>query len=64
MGVVVGVTVAAHDSFLGITVSGVGISWPVIVSGTIDGVPSFILLVLLVGSGLLAASLPCDFATL
>lgn len=62
----VGVIVAAHDNFLGITVSGVGISWPVIVSGTIgDGdVASLLLLVLLVGSGLLAANLPCDLATL
>jgi hypothetical protein len=58
------VIVAAHDNFLGITVSGVGISWPVIVSGTIDVVASLLLFVLLVGSGLLAANLPCDFATL
>jgi hypothetical protein len=60
----VGVIVAAHDNFLGITVSGVGISWPVIVSGTISVVASLVLLVLLVGSGLLAANLPCDLATL
>ena len=55
---------ATHDNFLGRTVSGVGISWPVIVSGTIGVVGSFSLVVLLVGSGLLSPSLPCDFATL
>jgi hypothetical protein len=60
----VGVIVAAHDNFLGITVSGVGISWPVIVSGTINVVDSLLLLVLFVGSGLLAANLPCALATL
>jgi len=60
----VGIIVAAHDNFLGITVSGVGISWPVIVSGTINVVASLLLLVLFVGSGLLAANLPCALATL
>jgi hypothetical protein len=60
----VGVIVAAHDNFLGISVSGVGISWPVIVSGTSDVVASLLLFVLFVGSGLLAANLPCAFATL
>jgi hypothetical protein len=62
--VVGGVIVAAHDNFLGITVSGVGISWPVIVSGTISVAASLLLFVLFVGSGLLAANLPCALATL
>jgi hypothetical protein len=64
IGVVVGVNVVAHDNFLGISVSGVGISWPVIVSGTINSVGSLLLFVLFVGSGLLAANLPWDLATL
>lgn len=64
VGVDVGVIVAAHDSFLGMTVSGVGISWPVIVSGTIGGADSLILFVLFVESGLFAANLPCALATL
>lgn len=64
VGVDVGVSVAAHDNFRGITVSGVGISWPVIVSGTIGWADSLLLFVLFVGSGLLAANLPCAFATL
>lgn len=64
VGVDVGVIVAAHDNFLGITVSGVGISWPVMVSGTIDGATSWVLAVLFVGSGLLDANFPCALATL
>ena len=61
--VIVGVIVAAQDNFLGMTVSGVGISWPVIVSGTIGVVASLLLFVLFVGSGLLAANLPWALAT-
>jgi hypothetical protein len=61
----VGVIAVAHESFLGMTVSGVGISWPVTVSGTIGGGGTDLLLfTLAVGSGLLAASLPCALATL
>jgi hypothetical protein len=54
----VGVSVAAQDNFLGIRVSGVGISCPVTVSGTIDVVASILLFSFDVGSGLLAANLP------
>ncbi len=61
----VGVIVAAHDNFLGISVSGVGISCPVTVSGTIGAVVSILLFNFVVdGSGLLAANLPWDLATL
>ena len=67
----VGVIVVAQESFLGISVSGVGISWPVIVSGTIGGGGTDLLLATFaaaaaaaVESGLLAASLPWALATL
>jgi len=61
------VIVAAHDNFLGNNVSGVGISWPVTVSGTTGGVAILLLLLLLrmtTPSGLLAFNFPCAFATL
>ncbi len=54
----VGVMVAAHDNFRGITVSGVGISCPVTVSGTIGVVAPILLFNFVVESGLLAANLP------
>jgi hypothetical protein len=54
----VGVIVAAHDNFLGITVSGVGISCPVTVSGSISVGTSLLLVNFVVGSGLLASNLP------
>jgi hypothetical protein len=54
----VGVIVAAHDNFLGISVSGVGISCPVTVSGTIGIGISLLLFNFVDGSGLQAANLP------
>jgi len=47
----------AQDNFLGMTVSGVGISCPVIISGSI-GVESGGLIWIVVEFGLLASSLP------
>jgi len=60
----VGVIEAAQDNFLGISVSGVGISCPVTVSGTIGVVTSLLLFGFIVESGLLAANLPWALATL
>ena len=54
----VGVSVAAQDNFRGISVSGVGISCPVTVSGTRDVVTSLLLFNRMVGSGLLDDNLP------
>ena len=60
----VGVIDAAQDNFRGMSVSGVGISWPVTVSGTMEVVTSLLLFNRILGSGLLDDNLPCALATL
>ena len=60
----VGVIDAAQDNFRGMSVSGVGISWPVTVSGTMEVVTSLLLFNRILGSGLLDDNLPWALATL